>query len=197
MLPPSPASPAAGFGATRRSVLVTLFLAAVLPLTIAAQQSADFSGRWTLDVPAVATTPAVPGTPATAAAPGDMGSGWGAALAIAQDSRYLRVEYAVFSRYDLQLPLTFTYPLDGSEGRNAVMMGRGEQVESSRTQWDGQTLVIVTTIRVNDRGAGTPFTAELTRKLWLESPTTLIVEATRSGVLGGPTSTTRSVYRKG
>jgi hypothetical protein len=82
-------------------------------------------------------------------------------------------------------------------GRNTVMMGRGEQVESSRTQWDGQTLVIVTTIRVNDRGAGTPFTAELTRKLWLESPTTLIVEATRAGVPGGPTSTTRSLYRNG
>jgi hypothetical protein len=179
-----------------RPALVTLFLAAVLPLRIATQPPADFSGRWTLDMPAVATTPAVPGRPATAAAPGDMGSGWGSALIIEQDSRRLRVQYAFFSRYDLQPPLTFTYPLDGSEGRNAVMMGRGEQVESSRAQWTGQTLVIVTTLRVNDRAAGTPFTAELTRKLRLESPTTLVVEAMRVGVLGGPASTTRSVYRK-
>jgi hypothetical protein len=75
-------------------------------------------------------------------------------------------------------------------------MGRGEQVESSRVQWSGQTLVITTTFDVVDRAAGKPFTAELTRKLSLESPTTLIVEVTRAGVLGGPASTTRSVYRK-
>ena len=76
-------------------------------------------------------------------------------------------------------------------------MGRGEQAESSTAQWSGQTLVITTTFEVADRTAGRPFTAEVTRKLWLESPTTMIVEVTRSGVLGGPASTTRSVYRKG
>ena len=125
-----------------------------------------------------------------------MGSGWGSTITIAKDAKQLSVEYAIFSRYDLQPPLKFTYPLDGSEGRKTVTMGRGEQVESSRAQWNGQTLVIVTTFHVDDRGAGKPFTAELTRKLWLESPTTLVVEATRGGVLGGPASTTRSVYRK-
>jgi hypothetical protein len=76
-------------------------------------------------------------------------------------------------------------------------MGRGEQIESSRAQWNGQTLVIITTFHVADRAAGQPFTAELTRKLWLESATILVVEVTRAGVLGGPASTTRSVYRKG
>jgi hypothetical protein len=196
MVPPSPASPTAGFGATRRRALVALWLAAVLPAALSAQPP-DFSGRWTLDAPAIASTPAVPGTAAAAAAPGDMGSGWGAAITIAQDTSRLKVEYAVFSRYDLQPPLTFTYPLDGSIGRNAVMMGRGEQIESSRAQWSGQTLIIITTFDVAERSAGQPFTAEITRKLSLESPTTLIVEATRAGVLGGPASTTRSVYRKG
>jgi hypothetical protein len=97
----------------------------------------------------------------------------------------------------LQPPLKLTYPLDGSVGRNTVMMGRGEQIESSRAQWNGSTLVIITTFDVADRGAGKPFTAELTRKLWLESPAAMIVEVTRAGVLGGPASTTRSVYRKG
>ena len=126
-----------------------------------------------------------------------MGSGWGATITIAQDASRLTVEYVVFSRYDLQPPLTFTYPLDGSVGRNAVMMGRGEQIESSRTQWSGQALIISTTFDVADRGVSKPFTGELTRKLLLESPTTLVVEVTRAGVLGGPASTTRSVYRKG
>ena len=179
-----------------RSAFVALWLTAVLPVALSAQPAADFSGRWTLDAPAIATTPAVPGTPAAAAAPGDMGSGWGATIAIAQDTKQLRVEYTIFSRYDLQPPLALIYPLDGSVGRNTVMMGRGQQVESSRAQWNGATLVIITTFPVTDRGAGQPFTAELTRKLSLESPTTLVVEVTRSGVLGGPASTTRSVYRK-
>ncbi len=177
-----------------RCSLVMLWLAAVLPAT---QPPADFSGRWTLEAPAVASTPAVPGTPAAAAAPGDMGSGWGSTITIAQDTQRLSVEYQIFSRYDLQPPLKFIYPLDGSEGLNTVVMGRGEQVESSRARWDGQTLVIVTTFRVVDRGAEQPFTLEVTRKLSLESPAALIVEVTRSGVLGGPASTTRSVYRKG
>jgi hypothetical protein len=171
-------------------------LTAVLCLS-QAQPPADFSGKWTLDAPAIATTPAVPGTPAAAAKPGDMSSGWGSPITIAQDANRLSVEYVFFSRYDLQPPLKFTYPLDGSAGRNTVSMGRGEQAESSRAQWNGQTLVITTTFEVADPGAGKPFTSELTRKLWLESPTTMIVEVTRSGVLGGPTSTTRSVYRKG
>jgi hypothetical protein len=96
----------------------------------------------------------------------------------------------------IQPPLTLAYPLDGSEGRNTVMMGRGEQIESSRAQWNGQTLVIVTTFQVVDRGAAKPFTAELTRTLRLDSPTTLAVEVTRAGTLGGPASTTRSTYRK-
>ncbi|HET7619555.1 MAG TPA: hypothetical protein VFK20_13695 [Vicinamibacterales bacterium] len=160
------------------------------------QAPVDFSGNWTLEPPAIALTPAVPGTPAGAAAPGDMGSGWGSTITITQDATRLTVAYPFFSRYELQPPLTFTYALDGSETRNAVMMGRGEQVELSRARWDGQALIIVTTYRVDDRAVGKPFVAELTRKLRLESPTTLIVEATRAGVLGGPSSTTRSIYRK-
>ena len=120
-----------------------------------------------------------------------MGSGWGSTITIAQDATRLSVEYALFSRYDLQPPLTLRYPLDGSVGGNTVMMGRGEQIESSRAQWDGQTLVIITTFQVADRAAGKPFTAELTRRLSLESPTTLVVQVTRAGVLGGAPTTTR------
>jgi hypothetical protein len=167
-----------------------------LPAALPAQPPADFSGRWTLEPAAVALTPAVPGTPAAASAPGDMGSGWGSTIAITQDETRLSVEYSVFSRYDLQPPLKFTYTLDGSEARNTMMMGRGEQMESSRAHWDGQALIIVTDFHIDDRAAGQPFTAELTRKLSLESPTTLVVDVSRAGVLGGPASTTRSIYRK-
>jgi hypothetical protein len=178
-----------------RTRVATLLLVAVLTTSGSAQPPVDFSGRWTLDASVVAMTEAVPGTPAAAAAPGDMGSGWGAAITIAQDAKQLRVEYAFFSRYDLQPPLAFTYPLDGSEGRNVVIMGRGEQIESSRARWTGSTLVVTTTYQVADRGTK-PFTAQLTRELSLESPTTLVVTVTRAGVLGGAPTTTRSIYRK-
>jgi hypothetical protein len=181
----------------RCATVISLGFAALVPVTAIAQPPVDFSGRWTLDAPAIAATAAVPGTPAAAAAPGDMGSGWGSAITITQDATRLRVEYTPFSRYDLQPPLTFTYPLDASFTRNTVMLGRGEQIESSRARWEGRTLIITTTVDVVDRRVGSPFTAELTRTLVLESPTTLIVHVTRAGVLGGSASSTRSVYRKG
>ena len=112
-----------------------------------------------------------------------MGSGWGPTITVVQDPNRLQIEYAVFSRYDLQPPLQFTYALDGSETRNAVMMGRGEQVESSRARWEGATLVIVTTFRVEDRAAASPFTAELTRRLHLAmSLTATVVSAARRAI---------------
>ena len=58
-------------------------------------------------------------------------------------------------------------------------------------------MILVATVHANDRAARKPLTFELRRTLWLESPTTMIVEVTRAGVLGGPSSTTRSIYRKG
>src|SRR5262249_5144268 len=152
------------------------------------------AGQWTLEPPAIDATPAVPGTPAATATPGGMGSGWGSSLPITPDATRLTVEYAGFRRYDLQPPPTITDPRDGSEGRSTVMMGRGEQLETSHAQWNDRTLVIVTTAHVSDRSAGGAFTTELIRKLSLETPTTLIVEATRAGVLGGKASTTRAKY---
>ena len=173
-----------------------IILITALAASAAAQALPDFSGKWTLDAPAIATTAAVPGTPAAAARPGDMGSGWGATITIAQDAQKLSVEYEYFSRYDIQPPLKFIYPLN-AEGRNVVNLGRGDQVETAKARWDGRTLIITTTSRVTDRGMAQPFTMEVTRKLSLEAPTTLVVEVTRAGVLGGAATTTRSIYKKG
>src|SRR5689334_7031293 len=88
-----------------RTLGLTLVLIAALAARGMAQAPADFSGNWTLVPQEVATTAAVPGTPAAAAAPGDMGSGWGSLLTIAQDAKQLKVEYAQFSRYDAMPPL--------------------------------------------------------------------------------------------
>ena len=173
--------------------LIAVMIAA-LP-AIASAQTTDFSGKWTLDAPAIATTAAVPGTPAAAARSGDMGSGWGPTITIAQDAQKLTVEYEFFSRYDIQPPLKYIYPLNGSEGKNIINLGRGDQTEVSKARWDGRTLIITTTSSVNERGAK-PFTIEVTRKMSLESPTVMTVEVTRAGALGGAATTTKSTYKK-
>jgi hypothetical protein len=158
-------------------------------VSAAIAQRPSFAGRWV-----AAPDTAAPGRgPAT----GSPGSGWGTPLTITQDSARLSVEYPFFSRYDLQPPLQFTFALDGSETKNTVMMGSGVQEQFSRAVWNGSMLVITTRhVIANPAGAGDSLRVEVTRRLSLESPTRLIAETTRAGVLGGTLSTTRTVYTK-
>jgi hypothetical protein len=125
-----------------------------------------------------------------------MGSGWGSPITITQDATKLTVEYAFFARGDMQPPLRFIYALDGSESRNSVMMGRGIQLQTSKTAWDGDRLVITTTHSLVDPSSGKPATATVTQTLSLESPTSLVVETSRTSALGGPTTTARTTYRR-
>ena len=108
----------------------------------------------------------------------------------------MTVEYAFFTRGDMQPPLKFVYALDGSESKNTVMMGRGLQVQTSRTTWTGDSLVITSAYSFTDPQSGKPAIAEVKRTLKLESPTSLSIETVYGGVLGGPATTTRTVYRK-
>ena len=156
------------------------------------QAPADFSGRWTIE--AAAAEPG--GGRGRGAARGDMGSGWSTTIAISQDAKQLVVESIVYMRSDLQAQPRFVYALDGSETRNTVMMGRGLQVQSSRAVWEGGSLRITTSHTLPDRSTGKPLTMDVTQTLSLESPTRLVVEVTRAGVLGGPSSTTRTVYTR-
>src|SRR5688572_1860695 len=156
------------------------------------QAKTDFSGRWTTESDPAAPV-ATQGGAAAAGQPGarggggggrgpargDMGSGWGPTITVTQDARQLVIEYSVFARGDMQPPLKFLYALDGSETKNTVMMGRGMQAQTSRTAWDGTRLKITTT-----------------QTLTLESPTQLVVDTVRAGVLGAPDTTTKTVYRK-
>jgi len=181
---------------------------AVVVTTIAvaaAQTRPTFAGRWTTDPdPALAAAPgaaggargAAPGARGGAGRSGDMGSGWGSTLTLTQDATRLTVTYAFFGRGDMQPPLAFVYAIDGSETKNTVMMGRGMQVETSSTAWDGDALVITTMHPFPDPATGKPGTYEVRRRLSLESPSSLVVETARSGVAGGPPSTVRTVDRK-
>jgi len=172
-----------------RSLWLTAFVIHVCSLSAAIAQQPSFAGRWA----AAPDTTASGRGPATASP----GSGWGTPLTIAQDSKRVTVEYPFFSRYDMQPPLQFTFALDGSETKNTVMMGLGVQEQFSHTAWNGSALVI-TTRHVIANPAGTPDSigVEVTRRLSLESATRLIVETTRAGAFGGPSSTTRTVYTK-
>src|SRR5262245_15459247 len=82
-----------------------------------AQSHPDFSGRWTSEPEAAATPAATPargggggaGAGGGRGARGDMGSGWGSNITIAQDAQKLTVEYMFFVRGDMQPPLKFSY----------------------------------------------------------------------------------------
>jgi len=178
-------------------------------VALPAQSRPDFSGRWTSAPEPAADAPPAAGERGRGAArggrrggggraarAGDMGSGWGTVITITQDARRLTVEYAFFARGDLQPPLRYTYALDGTPTTNAVTMGRGVQEERSRATWDGGSLVITSTYTFAHPETGEPVEGTLTRTLSLESPTTMVVEVSRAGVLGGPPNTTRTVYRK-
>jgi hypothetical protein len=166
-------------------LIAILSLAALSPAV--AQDKPNFAGRWTAEAP-----PAGRG-----ARSGDMGSGWGSTITVTQDAATLTVEYAFFARGDMQAPLKFTYSLAGAETRNSVMMGRGIQMETSKAQWDGARLVIVTASAYPSPADGKPMTSEVKRTLSLDSSGSLVVETTRAGILGAAPTTARVVYKKG
>jgi hypothetical protein len=140
-----------------------------------AQQAPNFSGQWQREDK------------------NDLGSGWGDVITVTQDDARLQVEYAHFAKTDLQPPLMFVYDLEGRESRNKVMMGNGIQVQTSHARLIGGKLNITT---VHDLVYnGKPMKSEVQQVLSLESPTMLVVEVTRAGVLGGPPTISRSVYR--
>ena len=170
--------------------IMTVVLFAV---TVMAQAKPDFSGRWTSESEAKTTEP---GSGPSAARAGDMGSGWGTNPTITQTAERLTVEYMFFARGDMQPPLKFVYALDGTEMKNSVMLGRGIQMQTSKTTWEGDKLIISTTHSFENPANGQPMKSEAKQTLTLASPTQLIIETTRSGVLGGPAATTRTVYKK-
>jgi hypothetical protein len=126
-----------------------------------------------------------------------MSSGWGSPFTITQDAGKLIVEQTLFTRYDMYPTQRQVYSLDGAETRNTVMIGHATHERVSRAAWDGQALRITTSYPGIDPESGKPFTTEVTYRLSLESPTTLVIETTRGPVLGGRATTTRTVFRKG
>lgn len=125
-----------------------------------------------------------------------MGSGWGSNITVTQTASRLTVEYVFFTRGDMQPPLKFAYPLDGTATKNTVMMGRGIETQTSTTAWDGQKLVITTQYPFTHPTTGQAMTSEVKQILSLEAPESMLVETQRAATLGGPATSTRTTYRK-
>ena len=164
---------------TMRSAFFPLagaILCTLLAMPLSAQQVPDFSGRW------------------QRADRNDLGSGWGDTITVTQEGSRLQVEYVLFAPDDRQPPLRFVYDLAGRETRNSFMMGQGVQTQTSRAKLIDGHLEIVTFHELVVQGR--PVQSEVRQRLSLESPATLVVDVTRVGVLGGPPTTSRSVYRR-
>jgi hypothetical protein len=166
-------------------------LAGFVVMAAAAQTQPDFSGRWTAPAP-----PAASGIRGVAIEPGTLGSGFGAEMTIDHGPARLTVERAQFSPYDMQPPLRFTYALDGSESRNVVNMGRGPQELVSKAAWQDGSLVITTSYRFRNPQTGKTETSDVRQMLSLDGSGSLVVTTTHAGVLGGPSSTSTTTYKK-
>jgi hypothetical protein len=174
----------------RIRILAGVAAAIGLGAAIVAQAPVDFSGRWVL-----APDPPPPAGHRGGKTPsGPMGSGWGADITIRQDAASIVIEYAQFTRGDMQPPMKLAYPLDGSESRHTINVGRGPQEQRSRASWDGNTLVITTTHQFKPGPSEDTLASETRHVLSLEQPAVLVVETTRGGVMGGEPSTTKTVY---
>jgi hypothetical protein len=179
----------------RSTVVLAALATAVLATGAGAQERPDFSGAWTVLAP-----PTGPG--GGGASSGFLGSGWGDSFTVTKHGDSLTIERAFYRRADMQPIMKFRYSLDGSETRNTVLVGRGMQVQVSTTAWEGDKLIITTVHTEPDAGDGLTVTCEVTQTLSLMPPQlaawtpSLVVETKRCGALGGPPSTTRTVYSR-
>lgn len=158
---------------------------------VAGQAPIDFSGRWSVATSGGRTGEESPPGP---------GSGWGPTFTIVQSRDTLTVERSLYDPGDLQPPFELRYALDGSEGLNTVMMGRGFQEQHASARWEGESLVIVTRHVDPQADGGRGVVSEVRQTLSYQPsgypafPPQLVIETVRSGVLGGAPSTTRTIY---
>jgi len=181
----------------RTTIILVAFSAGILVGRAATKEKPDFSGVWT-------STAGSAGLARGGGAAASLGSGWGESFVITQDADALLLERTFFTRADLQPSMRFRFALDGSESRNTVLMGRGIQVQVSTAVWEGDHLVITTVFTEPHAIEGQPITSRVKQTLSLQPPSpgraawppSLVVETIRHGVLGGPSSKTRTVYTR-
>jgi arylsulfatase len=159
----------------------------------------DFSGAWSTAVLSSAPPTGLPGSTSLPS----LGSGWGDRISVVHDAEHVDVERVVFVPREIQPTVRYRFALDGSETENAVTLGRTGPAPVSTARWEGDRLVLTTVYPFQDPEGGRWLTSQVTQTLWLEPASgtpfepSLVVETTRGGALGGPPSTTRTVYTRG
>ena len=163
---------------------------------VAGQSPPDFSGSWIVVSESAASGATMGSAPPTLSAQGNMGSGWPSEIQLTQDATTLTLQFTYFHPRDIQAPFVFKYLLDGPASRNAINLGRGPQEQVSKTTRQGDSLVITTTHAFTHPLNGQAMTSETRQVLTLASPTQLVIETTRSAVMGGKSSTTKTTYSR-
>ena len=159
----------------------------------------DFSGTWS--TASVSTISVINQTDKPKVA--SLGSGWGDKISILQHSDNVEIERVLFTPRELQPLINNRYTLDGSTTENTINIGRGNMTTISSTKWENNKLVITTLFPYQDPNSGKWHKSKMIQTLWLEEPTkepwepNLIIETYREAVLGGLSSTNRTIYTKG
>jgi hypothetical protein len=157
----------------------------LLTVGLAAQARPDFSGRWTRVADAT--------DPAGGRGRGRGMGGWSDDVTVKQDTTTLTVTQTQGDG----TTRVYTYKLDGTESKNQFP-GRqgGPPLEVlSRVTWEGQTLVINSTLGF-DMG-GTAMSITLKQAVSLDGKGLLTIDTTAGGMPGGQAMTTKAQYKKG
>jgi Spy/CpxP family protein refolding chaperone len=170
----------------RRNVLATaVALIFAVAIGLSAQAKPDFSGKWVMDPASAPAPPAGGGGGGGGRGGGGGGAGFGQDFTAKQDAKMLTI-----TRTQGDQTVTATYNLDGSESKNMVAGRGGQQEQVSKAAWDGNKLVITTTLNFGGN------TVEQKRVLAIEGGN-LVIEQTQPGRGGGEPTTTKLVYKKG
>jgi hypothetical protein len=158
----------------------------------------NFSGTWsTTDV---STVSAINRTDKQKVA--TLGSGWGEKISILHHSNNLDIERVVFTPRELQPTVSYHFTIESSTENN-INTGRSQKPVVSTTKWQENRLIITSLFPIQDPNRGVWQNSKMTQTLWLEAATNapwepnLIVETKRESILGGFTSTNRTVYSRG
>lgn len=132
-----------------------------------------------------------------------LGSGWGDKISIIHTSDEVDIERVVFVPRELQPLVRYKYKLDGTETENEIPTGRAGRAPLSSASWEGNRLILTTIYSFQDPHNNQWLKQKVKQTLWLTAATAppwepvLVVETEREGVLGGSSSTNRTVYTRG
>jgi hypothetical protein len=117
------------------------------------------------------------------------GGGFGPTFSIAQDAGTLTI-----TQTRGQAEVKSVYKLDGSESKNMVTMGRGDQAQQveqiSIAKWEGANLVITTKQQMGEQSI------DIKRTLSVGADGALTVETSRPNPQGGDAISTKVQYKK-